>query len=80
MTTNEIPFAQRDDEEVVTFAETAEILRTAEGTLRWWRQRGEGPEFFRMGKRLYTTVGDLRTFIRQQRLAARRAGRGGARG
>lgn len=80
MTTNEIPFTQRDDEEMVTFAETAEILRTAEGTLRWWRQRGEGPEFFRMGKRLYTTVGDLRAFMRQQRLAARRAGRGGVRG
>lgn len=72
MSTNQIPFSQRDAEEMVTFAEAAEILRTAEGTLRWWRQRGEGPSFFRMGKRLYTTVGDLRLFMREQRLVTRR--------
>lgn len=72
MTINEIPFSQRDAEEMVTFAEAAEILRTAEGTLRWWRQRNEGPAFFRMGKRLYTTVGDLRQFMREQRLTHRK--------
>ena len=32
---------------------------------------GTGPEFFKIGRRLYTTVGDLRLFIREQRLAAR---------
>lgn len=31
----------------------------------------EGPEFFTMGKRLYITVGDVRVFIRQQRLASK---------
>ena len=39
-------------------------------TVRWWRQEGTGPEFFKIGRRLYTTVGDLRTFIRTQRLAS----------
>lgn len=33
--------------------------------------QGAGPEFFKIGRRLYTTVGDLRTFIRTQRLASR---------
>ena len=33
-------------------------------------QEGTGPEFFKIGRRLYTTVGDLRTFIRTQRLAS----------
>ena len=48
----------------------AEILRTPVNTVRWWRQEGTGPEFFKIGRRLYTTVGDLRTFIRGQRLAS----------
>ena len=39
-------------------------------TVRWWRQKGTGPEFFKIGRRLYTTVGDLRRFIRKQRLAS----------
>lgn len=39
-------------------------------TVRWWRQEGTAPEFFKIGRRLYTTVGDLRTFIRLQRLAS----------
>lgn len=39
--------------------------------MRWWRQIGNGPEFFKIGRRLYTTVGDLRRFIREQRLASK---------
>jgi len=35
------------------------------------RQLGSGPEFFKIGRRLYTTVGDLRAFIREQRMATR---------
>jgi hypothetical protein len=35
--------------------------------VRWWA----GPEFFKIGRRLYTTVGDLRRFIRSQRLESR---------
>ena len=51
--------------------EVAEILTTSPNTVRWWRQTGTGPEFFKIARRLYTTVGDLRRFIREQRLAAR---------
>lgn len=68
--TDDIPFHERHDEELLTLEEVAEILKTSENTVRWWRQEGKGPDFFKIGKRLYTTVGDLRAFIRKQRLAS----------
>lgn len=71
MTENQIPFSERDADELLTLDEAAEILRTSTNTLRWWRQRKSGPAFFKMGRRLVTTVGDLRTFMREQRRAAR---------
>lgn len=71
MTSTNIPFPERDAEELLTLTETAEILRVPVNTLRWWRQFGTGPSFFKMGRRLVTTVGDVRGYIRQQRLADR---------
>ncbi len=68
---NDTPFHERNDDELLTLEEVAEILKTSENTVRWWRQQGTGPEFFKIGRRLYTTVGDLRRFIRSQRLASR---------
>ena len=66
----EIPFHARHEDELLTLDDVAEILMTPVNTVRWWRQTGTGPEFFKIGRRLYTTVGDLRTFIRMQRLAS----------
>jgi hypothetical protein len=68
--THDVPFHARHDDELLTLDDVAEILRTPVNTVRWWRQEGTGPEFFKIGRRLYTTVGDLRTFIRTQRLAS----------
>ncbi|MFN8195957.1 MAG: helix-turn-helix domain-containing protein [Nocardioidaceae bacterium] len=68
--THDVPFHARHDDELLTLDDVAEILRTPVNTVRWWRQEGTGPEFFKIGRRLYTTVGDLRTFIRMQRLAS----------
>jgi len=65
------PFHERHDDELLTLSEVAEILMTSDNTVRWWRQMGSGPVFFKIGRRLYTTVGDLRRFIREQRLASR---------
>ena len=65
------PFHERHDDELLTLNEVAQILMTSENTVRWWRQIGTGPEFFKIGRRLYTTVGDLRRWIREQRLASR---------
>lgn len=72
MSTDPIPFSRRDEEEVLTFNEVAQILRVSPNTLRWWRQTRTGPDFFKLGRRLVTTVGDVRRFMRQQRLASRR--------
>jgi hypothetical protein len=70
-TVHHIPFHERHDDELLTLSEVAEILMASENTVRWWRQIGTGPAFFKIGRRLYTTVGDLRRFIREQRLASR---------
>jgi hypothetical protein len=70
MSTRHTPFLERDSEELLTLSEVAEILKVPVNTLRWWRQRDTGPEFFKMGRRLVTTVGDVRRFIRQQRRGA----------
>jgi hypothetical protein len=58
------------DEDFLTLPEVAEILRVPVNTLRWWRQRGSGPEFFKIGRRLVTTIGDLRSWIDEQKLSA----------
>jgi Helix-turn-helix domain len=71
MSTSQVPFPERDAEELLTLSEAAEILKVPVNTLRWWRQLGTGPEFFKIGRHLVTTVGDVRSFIRQQRHAAR---------
>ena len=66
-----IPFPERDPEELLTLSEVAEILKVPLNTLRWWRQIGTGPEFFKIGRHLVTTVGDVRRFIRQERQGQR---------
>jgi len=68
---HDVPFHERHDDELVTLEDVAQVLMTSENTVRWWRQTGTGPEFFKIGRRLYTTVGDLRRWIREQRLASR---------
>ena len=70
-TASDVPFHERHDDELLTLEDVAQILKSSENTVRWWRQMGTGPEFFKIGRRLYTTVGDLRRFIRSQRLASR---------
>lgn len=72
MSIDQVPFSQRDEEELLTFAEVAEVLKVSPNTLRWWRQQHTGPELFKMGRRLVSTVGDVRRFMREQRLASRR--------
>jgi hypothetical protein len=69
--TRQTPFTERDPEDLLTLAEVAEILRVPINTLRWWRQIGNGPDFFKIGRHLVTTVGDVRRFIREQRQAQR---------
>jgi len=58
------------DEDFLTLPEVAAILRVPVNTLRWWRQRGAGPRFFKVGRRLVTTIGDLREWIAEQKQRA----------
>lgn len=55
------------DEELLTLPEVAARLRVPVNTLRWWRQQGTGPAFFKLGRRLVTTTGDLRAWLEQQK-------------
>ena len=74
--TIDVPFHARHEDELLTLDEVAQILMTSPNTVRWWRQTGAGPDFFKIGRRLYTTVADLRRFIREQRLASQPVTRG----
>jgi hypothetical protein len=65
VTTVSIPDGK--DEDFLTLGETAAILRIPVSTLRWWRQRGDGPHFFKLGRHLLTTIGDLRAWIEEQK-------------
>ena len=55
--TFDVPFHARHEDELLTLDEVAEILQTSPNTVRWWRQLGTGPEFFKIGRHLYATVG-----------------------
>ena len=65
ITTVSIPDGK--DEDFLTLAEVAAILRVPVNTLRWWRQCGDGPRFFKIGRHLLTTIGDLRAWIDDQK-------------
>jgi hypothetical protein len=39
-----------EDDELLTLAEAAAIVRVPEATLRYWRHLGEGPHSFRIGR------------------------------
>jgi hypothetical protein len=54
---------ERPDGDFLTLSEVADIIRVPINTLRWWRQQGAGPRFFKIGRRLVTTVGDLTTWV-----------------
>lgn len=58
------------EEDFLTLSEVATLLRVPVNTLRWWRQRGEGPRLFKISRRLVTSSGDLRWWIEQQKHGA----------
>ena len=48
------------NDELLTIAEVAEIVRAPIATLRYRRNLGQGPRSFRLGRRVVTRDGDLR--------------------
>jgi hypothetical protein len=69
-----VSIADGADGDLLTLSEVAAILRVPVNTLRWWRQRGTGPKFFKIGRHLVTTIGDLRAWIEEQRQRDRTGG------
>ena len=50
--------------------EVAELLRTSEGTLGWWRHVGKGPRSFRIGRRVFYAQSEVERWLREQMDAA----------
>ena len=63
------------DTDLLTIAEAAEIARMPLNTMRWHRQRRTGPVFFKVGRHVVTTIGDLREWIEEQKRRSHRGGR-----
>ncbi len=55
-----------DDNGIILFEEFCAFIRTPQRTVRCWRVEGRGPTWYRFNGngRLYTTVAELRRFLR----------------
>lgn len=67
MNISPVSMPQGSDEDFLTLTEVSAIVRVPVSTLRWWRYRGDGPRFFKIGRHLVTTIGDLTSWIEQQK-------------
>lgn len=50
----------------LTTAECAELLRTPTSTLRFWRMKGEGPPWLKVGSRVLYRDVDVHTWAKRQ--------------
>jgi hypothetical protein len=66
----------RDDNGIVLFDEFCAFIRTPQRTVRDWKRRGIGPCWWRFNGtgRLYTTVAELRHFLRPATLTSTEEG------
>ncbi len=55
------------DSDLITIAEAAAIVRMPLNSMRWHRQNETGPKFFKIGRHVVTTLGDLRDWIQEQK-------------
>lgn len=55
-----------DDDQLLTIAEAAAYLRTPIATLRYWRHCGTGPDSFKIGRRIFYWLSDLRSWLDEQ--------------
>lgn len=56
--------------EILTLREAAELLHTSENTLRWWRQLGQGPQGYRVGRRVMFDKAEVERWLDAQRQAS----------
>lgn len=55
------------DPEYMTTAELAELARTSDSTVRYWRHVGYGPEGFRVGRRVLYDRAECLEWLRSLR-------------
>ncbi|MEO6510406.1 MAG: helix-turn-helix domain-containing protein [Nocardioides sp.] len=67
MTITTVSMPHGNDDDFLTLPEVSAILRVPVNTLRWWRHQGDGPRFFKIGRHLVTTIGDLTDWIDHQK-------------
>lgn len=53
-------------DDYLTTAETAALTRRPESTLAYWRHRGEGPKYARIGKRVLYRRADVVAWLEAQ--------------
>ncbi len=56
--------------EYMTEAEVADLVRRSAETLRYWRNRREGPKWFKLGRRVLYAREDVEAFIAAARNGA----------
>ena len=57
-------------DDLLLIPEVAEITRRSVDTLRWLRHKGEGPNGFRMGRRVFFRRGAVMAWIAEQERGA----------
>jgi len=58
-------------EDRLFMSEAAAFLRVAPSTLRFWRMKGRGPRWYKLGKRIFYDRSDLEAFIEASRATVR---------
>lgn len=53
-------------ETFLTIQQVSEMLNLAEGTLRWMRHTGKGPDSFKLGRKIAYREVDVEAYIEQQ--------------
>jgi excisionase family DNA binding protein len=62
----DIPQTQQDLPALLTVKELAEYMNVPVRTVRFWRENGDGPPAFRVGKRLYFRAHDVAAWLDEQ--------------
>lgn len=60
-------------ERLLTFAQISEQTGIPEATLRYWRHLGQGPESFRIGRRVYVPESKYREWYEEMTKTSREA-------
>jgi predicted DNA-binding transcriptional regulator AlpA len=59
----------RDQDQLLLFAEIAELMRLPEATLRWLRNQGRAPFLFKSGHRVVAWKSDVIAHLESERAA-----------